>query len=61
MDVAIEMATGVTPPAAGNAGECRFEPMERNENGKRRRKSEAPVTGLAHGDLRSHMEREASQ
>ena len=50
MDVAMEMATAATSIAAETAGATIFEPMERNENGKRRRRSEAlvaPATGGA--------------
>jgi hypothetical protein len=50
MEVAMEMATGATPVAAETAGATIVEPMERNENGKRRRKSEAPATALAPSD-----------
>jgi len=48
----------VTPIAAETAGATIFEPMERNENGKRRRRSEAPATA---GDWRSRMERATQQ
>jgi len=37
MDVAMEMATAATPTSVVTAGGITFEPMERNENGKRRR------------------------
>jgi len=37
MDMAMEVATAVTYISAGTAGEAALEPMERNENGKRRR------------------------
>jgi len=53
MDVAMEMATMATPIAAETAGAAIFEPMERNENGERRRMSKAPATT---GDWRSRME-----
>jgi len=43
MDMAIQMTTAVTPSAAETAGEDTLEPMERNENGKRRRRSEVPA------------------
>jgi len=58
MDMAMEMATVVTSIAAETAGVTIFEPMERNENGKRRRRSEAPVTP---SDWRSRMERTMQQ
>ena len=61
MDVAMEMATTVTPIATETTGATIFEPMERNENGKRRRRSEAQATSLAPGDWRSRMERAAQQ
>jgi len=43
MDVATKMATAVTAIATETAGATIFEKMERNENGKRRRRSEAPA------------------
>ena len=58
LDMAMEVATAVTSIAAGTAGEAALEPMERNENGKRRR-SEVPATAWALGDWRSRMERAA--
>jgi hypothetical protein len=54
MDVAMEMMVAATLTATGATI---FEPMERNANGKRRRKSEAPVTALDPSDWRSRMER----
>jgi len=53
MDVATEMATA-TAIATETAGAGIFEPMERNENGKLGRRSEAPA---APSDWRSCMER----
>ena len=50
MDMTMEMATVVTSIAAGTAGEDTLEPMERNENGKRRRRSEVPASAWALGD-----------
>jgi len=44
VDFAMEMMTAATPSAAETAGTTMFEPMERNQNGKRRRRSEAPAT-----------------
>jgi len=35
MELATVMATAATPTAAETAGAIIFEPMERNENGKR--------------------------
>jgi hypothetical protein len=61
MEVAMEMATAATPVAAETAGATIVEPMERNENGKRRRKIEAPATALAPSDWRSRMERMVRQ
>ena len=58
MDVAMEIAMMGTPITAETAGATTFEPMERNENGKWRRSSEAQATA---GDWRSRMEREAQQ
>jgi len=49
IDMAMEVATAATP-----AGVAIFEPMERNEKGKRRRRSEAPA---APSDWKSRMER----
>ena len=61
IDMAMEMATAVTPIAAETAGEDTLEPMERNENGKRRRRSEVLAATWALGDWRSQMERAAQQ
>jgi hypothetical protein len=58
MDVAMEMATAATTIAAETAGAIIFDPMERNENGKRRRMSEAPA---ASSDWRSRMVRTIRQ
>jgi len=57
-DVAMEMTTLATPTAVETAGATMFEPMERNENGKRRRRSEAPATP---SDWRSRQERTMRQ
>jgi hypothetical protein len=54
MDVAMEMAMEATAIAVETAGATIFEPMERNENGTERRRSDAPV---APSDWRSLMER----
>jgi len=61
MDVVMEMATTVTPIAADTAGAPNYELMDINENGKRRRRSEAPPTALASGDLRSRIGRASQQ
>jgi len=58
MDVAMEMGTVATSIAAENAGAAVLEPMERNENGKLGRRSEAPA---APSDWRSRMERTIRQ
>jgi len=58
MDVAMEMVTAATSIAAETAGATIFEPMERNVNGKQRRRSEAPA---APRDWRSRMERTIRQ
>jgi len=55
MDMAMEITTEATPTAAGKT---LFEPMERKENRKRRRSSEAPA---APSDWRSRMERTMRQ
>jgi len=60
MDMAMEVATAVTSSAAGTAGETTLESMERNENGKRRRR-DVLATALALGDWRSRMECAAPQ
>jgi hypothetical protein len=57
MDVAMEMAT-VTAIAVETAGTGIFEQMDRNENGNRRRRSEAPA---APSDWRSRMQRTIRQ
>jgi len=54
MEVAMEMATAATTIAPETAGATIFEPMERNKNGKRRRRSKAPA---APSYWRSRMER----
>jgi len=61
MDVVTVMAMTVTAIAAETTGATIFKPIERNENGKRRRRSKAPATALAPGDLKSRMERAAQQ
>ena len=58
MHVAMEMATVVTAIAAETAGATIFEPMESNENGKWRRRSEAPAAASHWG---SRMERTIRQ
>jgi len=58
MDMAMEMATAATSIAAETAGVTIFESMERNKNGKQRRRSEAPATP---SDWRSRMERTMRQ
>jgi len=59
MNMAIEMAMAVTSIAAETSGEDTLEPMDRNENGKRRWRSQVPATAWALGDWRSWMERVA--
>jgi hypothetical protein len=54
MDMAMEMAMAVTSITAETAGATIVEPMERHDNGKRRRRREAPVTP---NDWRSRKER----
>jgi len=61
MYMAMEMGTAVTSIAAETACEEPMEPMERNEKGKGRRRSEIPMTAWALGDWRSLMERAAQQ
>jgi hypothetical protein len=61
MDMAMEMATAATSIAVETAGEDTLEPMEKNENGMWRRRSEVPATAWALRDWRSRMERAAQQ
>jgi len=49
MDVAMEMITAATSIAAETVGATIVEPMERNGNGKRKRRSEAPVAPVTGG------------
>jgi len=58
MDMAMEMVTSATPVAAETAGVTIFEPIERNKNGKRRGRSEAPATPSV---WKSRMERTMRQ
>ena len=58
MDMAVEMATAATSIPAETAGVTVFEPMGRNENGKQRRRSQAPAMPR---DWRSRMERTMRQ
>jgi len=57
MDVAMEMATEATPVAAETTGATIVEIMERNQNGKRRRRSDALAPTVTPSDCRSRMER----
>jgi hypothetical protein len=61
MDVAMEMATELPPITAETTGATIFEPMERNENGKRRSRSETTATTFAPSDWKSRMERTIRQ
>jgi hypothetical protein len=61
MEVVMEMATVATPVAAETAGAITVEPMERNQNGKLRRRSEALATAVAPSNWRSRMERTMRQ
>jgi hypothetical protein len=54
MDVVMEVATAATAITVESAGTIIFEPLERNEKRKWRRRSEAPA---GPSDLRSRMER----
>jgi len=58
MDVVMGMATAETLTATGATI---FEPLERNENGKHSRMSEAPATALAPRDWRQRIERATQQ
>jgi hypothetical protein len=55
MHIAMEMETAVTPIAMETAGETSFKPMERNENGKQRRRSDVPGTTFTLQDWKSRM------
>jgi hypothetical protein len=57
-DLAMEMTTAAIRTTKGATIS---EPMERNENGKRRRNNEAPGTALAPSDWRCRMERRSRQ
>jgi hypothetical protein len=61
MDMVMEMATVVTSIADETAGEDTLEPMEKNENGKRRRRNEILAATWGLGDWRGLMERAAQQ
>jgi hypothetical protein len=61
MDMATEKATAGTAIASETAGEDKLEPMERNEHGMQRRRSEVWANAWALGDWRSRMERPAQQ
>jgi hypothetical protein len=61
MAMAMEMRTVVTLIAADTASTAALEPTERNKNGKRRKRSEAPVAALGPGDWRSQKQRTAQQ
>jgi len=56
MDMGIDMVTAVSIIAAETAGEASHEPMERNEHGTGRRRSQVLATAWALGDCRSRME-----
>jgi len=61
-DMPMGVATDMTPAATPTATDATiFELLERNENRKRRWKSEAPATALAPNDWRSRMERTMRQ
>jgi len=58
VDGAMDMTTAATPTPAETEGATMFEPMERNENGKRRTRSQAPATPT---DRSSSLERAMRQ
>ena len=60
-DMAMEMATAVTSLATETPSKDTLELIERNENGKRRRRSEVPTAAWAVGGWRSRMDRVAQQ
>jgi hypothetical protein len=61
MDMAMEMATAGIAIVAETADEATLEPMERNENAKRRWRNEVTGTAWARGDWGSCMEHAAQQ
>jgi hypothetical protein len=61
MDIAMEMTTAVTTVAAETAAKNTLDPMERNTNGKWRRRSEDPAAAWALRDWRSRMQPAAPQ
>jgi len=61
MDVAMQMAIAATPITVETAGGTIAEPMARNENRKRRRRSVALATSLPPSDWSSPMERMVRQ
>jgi len=61
MDMATELATAATLIPAETTGKTRVEPLERNEIGKWRRRSEAVATTVAPSDWKSRMERTRRQ
>jgi hypothetical protein len=58
MDLAIKMVTAATAIATETVGATIFDPIQRNENGKRRKRSE---TTAAPSDWRSGMEQTIQQ
>jgi len=61
VDVAMKIATAATPVATQTAGATVVEPMERNKNGKRSRRSEALSTTVAPSYWRRRMDRTMQQ
>jgi len=61
LDLAMEMATAETPVNAETVRATIVEPMERNENRQRRRRSTVLATAVAPGNRRSRMERKMHQ
>jgi hypothetical protein len=60
-EIAIGMATAVTPIGTETAGNDPLKSMETNQNGKRRGRRTVLATTCALGYCRNHMERAAQQ
>jgi hypothetical protein len=61
MEMAMAVGTAVIPTAVDTASTATPQPVERNQNGKRRSRSKAQATEVDPGDWMSHMEQTAQQ
>lgn len=61
MVISMEIRTAVIPTAVDTTSMATLEPLERNMNGKLRRRNEALESVVGPGDWRSRMERTAQQ